>query len=184
MTTNRKLTYNELKARSHTIESLEKLHRLPVNAVIENVRSLLNVGAIFRTADALRIEKLFLSGYTGKPPRREIEKAALGAVESVSWEGSESSKEAIGILKGIDMPVIALEQTESSIDFEEFKYPYPCAIVLGNEYDGILQETLDICDHCVHIPMLGIKQSLNVSTAFGVLGYEMLKQYRSRQGLD
>ncbi|MCP4725125.1 MAG: RNA methyltransferase [bacterium] len=183
MTNNRKLTYNELKDRSHTVDSLNMLEKLPVYAIIENVRSLLNVGAIFRTADALRLEKLILSGYTGRPPRKEIEKAALGAVESVNWEEYKTSIEAIENLREKNMPVIALEQTVNSTDFEEFEYEYPSVIILGNEYDGIMQETLDICDHCIHIPMLGVKQSLNVSTAFGVLGYEILKQYRSKFGI-
>ncbi|MFC1564062.1 TrmH family RNA methyltransferase [candidate division KSB1 bacterium] len=180
MKANRKLTYEELKKKSQSVESLKLLEKLPVFGVIENVRSLLNVGAIFRTADALRIEKLLLTGYTGKPPRTEIDKVALGAVDSVVWEGYNTSIEAVRILKGKNIPVIALEQTVDSVEFEEFEYEFPTAIVLGNEYDGILQETLDECDHCVHIPMLGIKQSLNVSTAFGVIGYEILKQYRKK----
>jgi len=161
---------------SHSVESIKELPRFPVYVILENIRSLLNVGSIFRTADGLRVAQLILTGYTGRPPRKEIEKAALGAVDSVPWIEYKSSPEAISELKKNDISIVALEQTEDSVDFQSFQYSFPTAIILGNEYDGIEQETLDLCDDCVNIPMFGVKQSLNVGTALGVIGYEMYRQ--------
>ncbi|MCH8285486.1 RNA methyltransferase [candidate division KSB1 bacterium] len=172
----RKLSYEELRARSHSIESIRKSPRFPVYVILENIRSLQNVGSIFRTADGLRITQLIITGYTGRPPRKEIEKAALGAVDSVPWVSYKSSQEAISELKQNDISIVALEQAVDSVDFQTFQYTFPTAVVIGNEYDGIEQETLDLCDHCVNIPMFGVKQSLNVGTALGVLGYEMYRQ--------
>jgi len=171
----RKLTFEELQDKSLDRSALKKMPRSPVYIILENVRSLYNVGSVFRTADGLRIEQLILTGYTGRPPRKEIDKVALGAVESVPWVAYEDSSSAIRALHNRGVQVVALEQTESSIDFQEFTYRFPLAVVMGNEFDGILQETLGLCDACVEIPMLGIKQSLNVSTAFGIIGYELLR---------
>lgn len=175
-TFHRKLSYEELQVRSHSIDSIKELPRFPVYVILENIRSLQNVGSIFRTADGLRIAQLIITGYTGRPPRKEIEKAALGAVDSVPWVSYKSTQEAIEELKQNDITIVALEQSEDSVDFQIFQYTFPTAVVLGNEYDGIDQETLDLCDHCVNIPMFGVKQSLNVGTAFGVIGYEMYRQ--------
>lgn len=174
----RKLTFEELKKRSYTKDEITGIPRLPVYVILENVRSLHNVGASFRTADALRIERLILTGFTGKPPRSEIDKVALGAVETVPWTVYDNSATAINELKKQGIQVIGLEQTTDSIDFQDFKYEFPVALILGHEFDGIEQETLDNCDACVEIPMNGTKQSLNVSTALGVLGYELFRQLR------
>ena len=172
----RKLSLEELHRQSQTVESIKPLPRLPIYVILENIRSLLNVGSIFRTADGLRAAKVILTGYTGRPPRKEIDKAALGAVEAVPWTAYNDTSKAINELKSNGISVIALELTENSFDFQGFAYKFPAAVVLGNEYDGVSQETLDLCDACVNIPMLGIKQSLNVSTAFGVIGYELYRQ--------
>lgn len=173
----RKLRFEELQRQSKTQEMLKNAPRLPLYVILENIRSLFNVGSIFRTADGIRAAKLILTGYTGKPPRKEIDKAALGAVETVPWNYYRTSREAISELKKKDIAIVALEQTINSFDFNEYTYTFPVAIVLGNEYIGIEQETLNLCDVCVSIPMCGAKLSLNVSTSFGILGYEILSQY-------
>lgn len=150
---------------------------MPIYVILENIRSLFNVGSIFRTADGLRAARVILTGYTGRPPRKEIDKASLGSVEAVPWTSYADTKDAIRELRDKGIFIVALEQTEDSVNFQEFRYQFPTAVVLGNEYDGINQDTLELCDACVTIPMLGIKQSLNVGTAFGIIGYEMYRQY-------
>ena len=175
----RKLRFEELKQRSQTPESLRELPRMPVYVIVENIRSLHNVGSIFRTCDALRIHQVILTGYTGKPPRAEIDKAALGAVDTVPWTSFNTTAEAVAALREkVSVPVIALEQTDQSTDFQDHEFHFPLAVVLGNEYDGIEQNTLDLCDLSVHIPMFGSKQSLNVSAAFSILGYELFRQMK------
>ncbi len=178
----RKYSFEELKQQSMSLSQLKESPRLPLYVIVENVRSLYNVGSIFRTADGLRFSQIILTGYTGRPPREEIDKAALGAVETVPWMEYDTSAEGIKILKKNKIPVIGLEQTEKSIDFQEFDYSFPSAIILGNEFNGIDQATLDMCDACVSLPMLGIKHSLNVGTAFGVIAYEMFKQLKISVG--
>ena len=176
----RKLSFEELNNKSYSQEEVNKLPRIPVIVILENIRSLFNVGAFFRTADALRIQELILTGYTGRPPRKEIEKVALGSVESVPWREFDNTVEAIRELKNNGISVIAVEQTGDSIDFQEFTYDFPLVIIFGNEYDGIEQATLNECDACVEIPMMGVKQSLNVSTAFGIIGYELFRRLRRK----
>ncbi|KPK86988.1 hypothetical protein AMJ80_12795 [bacterium SM23_31] len=176
-TRHRKLSFEELQQRSQTLESLNRLPRMPIYVILENIRSLFNVGSIFRTADGLRAARIILTGYTGRPPRKEIDKASLGAVEAVPWTSYDDTKNAVLELRNKGIYIIALEQTEDSVDFQKYRYRFPAAVILGNEYDGIKQDTLELCDACVTIPMLGIKQSLNVGTAFGIIGYEMYRQY-------
>ena len=178
----RKYSFEELKQQSLSLTQLNDCPRLPLYVIVENVRSLNNVGSIFRTADGLRFSQIILTGYTGRPPRKEIDKTALGAVETVPWKEYDTSAEGITILKKDKIPVIGLEQTEKSIDFQEFNYSFPSAIILGNEFKGIEQSTLEMCDACVSLPMFGIKHSLNVSTAFGVIAYEMFKQLKHSVG--
>lgn len=180
MPIHRKLTYDELKQASVDPESMDTIARNPIYVVLENVRSLFNVGSIFRTADALRVEQMMLTGFTGRPPRKEIDKVALGSVDSVPWKSFKSTAEAISELKNSGTKIIALEQTVDSIDFQAYSFQFPSAIVLGNEFEGVEQATLDLCDDCIEIPMLGTKQSLNVGTAFGIIGYEMLRRLRGQ----
>lgn len=148
----------------------------PIYVVVENVRSLFNVGAIFRTADGVRAAGIYLTGFTGCPPRKEIHRVALGAEMSVPWTYVKNSFEAIQSLKQRGVQVVALEQTEQSADFRIFSYCLPVAVVVGHEVQGIRSETLGICDGIVHIPMLGHKHSLNVSVASGVMLYELLRK--------
>lgn len=176
----RKLEFEEVKSKSLKKEDLENRKRNPVYFICENIRSLYNVGSIFRTSDALRIEKIFLTGFTGYPPRKEISKVALGAEETVPWEQNENTAEVIRRLRKDNVKIIALEHTDSSRFFHEYEFTFPVAIVFGHEYEGIKQETIKLCDDSVEIDMYGIKQSLNVATAAGVIGYEILRQLKQK----
>lgn len=177
----RKLTFEEINStRCVSLDEVKNLKRNPIIMICENIRSLFNVGSIFRTLDGIRAEKLYLCGYTGYPPRKEIDKVSLGAVESVPWEYEKDILRVIENLKSNKIPVIALEHTDTSVDYLEFDYTFPCAVVLGNEYEGISDEVVAACDYSVEIPMRGIKQSLNVATACGVIGYELLRRLNGK----
>lgn len=176
----RKLELAEITRKRLTANDISRVQRLPVQVLLDNIRSLYNVGSIFRTADAARVEKLILTGITGKPPRKEIDKTALGAVETVPWEYHRSGVEAIIHLKNRGVPIIILEHTDSNTDHNELVYPFPCCLVLGNEVHGIQQEIVDLADRAIEIPMFGTKHSLNVSVAFGIVIYEMLAQYLNK----
>jgi len=177
----RKLAYEEIFASRPTLEELEKLNRFPFYCVAENVRSLYNVGSIFRTSDAVRLQKLFLTGYTGFPPRKEIDKTALGAVDSVPWQHIQNSPDVVWQLKKQHIQIIALEHTSNSVPFNEFDYQFPLCLLLGNEVEGLTEELIDLSDAAVEIPMFGLKQSLNVSVAFGVVMFQILCKYLRRK---
>ena len=172
----RKLSYQEIFSTRPTLAELSKKERFPLYSLCENVRSLYNVGSIFRTSDAVRLKKLFLTGYTGYPPRKEIDKTALGSVESVSWERYEHPLDAVNILKKQNIPLIALEHTSKSIPYYEFEFSYPFCLMLGNEVDGLSEELIAEADAAIEIPMFGLKQSLNVSVACGVIMYHVLAE--------
>lgn len=152
--------------------------------ILDNIRSMENVGSIFRTADAAGVKKIFLCGITPKPPRKEIDKAAVGAVDFVDWEYEESTKLKVESLKSKGIEIIALEQDLRSIPYSTFCalrstfYPLPStvALVVGNEVDGISQEILDLADQIVEIPMHGQKNSLNVAVATGIALFELIKR--------
>jgi tRNA G18 (ribose-2'-O)-methylase SpoU len=173
----RKLSYQEIFAARPTLAELEELERFPLYCLIENVRSLYNVGSIFRTSDAIRLEKLYLTGYTGYPPRKEIDKTALGAVDSVPWKYCKNPLQVVTEIKKQRIQLIALEHTTNSIDFYAFKYTFPFCLMLGNEVDGLSQEILTQADAAIEIPMYGLKQSLNVSVAYGIVMYHALNCY-------
>lgn len=157
---------------------LDKIKNAPRNEiyfVLDNIKSMLNVGAIFRTADALRVKKVYLCGITATPPRRKIFKTSMGAVERVDWEYCENTEEILKKLQIEGVQIVALEQTDKSIDFTKANYKKPTAIILGHEKNGISQEVLKLCDIAVEIPMFGYANSLNVATAAGIIGYEVLK---------
>lgn len=151
-------------------EEFKNVEKTPLIIILDNVRSLNNVGSAFRTADAFRIEKIFLCGITGTPPHREINKTALGATESVEWEYAESTREVIKRLKQEGYEAVALEQVTHSIPLNEFKAdPHrKYALVFGNEVFGVDQEVIIDCDHVVEIPQLGTKHSLNISVTIGI----------------
>lgn len=144
--------------------------------IVENVRSLYNVGAIFRTADGAGLSKLILCGITGCPPRDEIRKAALGAEETVPWSYAATASEAIRELKQSGYWILALEKSPASTCLYELDVHFPLALIVGHEFHGITPETLHQADAVAHLPMFGQKTSLNVSVAFGVAVYELRRR--------
>lgn len=144
--------------------------------LLDNIRSILNVGALFRTCDGAGFEKIVLTGFTPTPPRKEIAKTAIGAENFVAWEYYKDPMEYVRNLKKQGYRIFVLEQTEKSIDFHviaSMEHEKIC-LILGNEIEGVQKGLLDIADHCVEIPMLGQKQSLNVATAGGICMYQFL----------
>lgn len=152
-------------------------HRLVV--VLDNIRSMHNVGSVFRTADAFLVEAICLCGYTPQPPHRDIHKTALGATETVDWIYSSTTKEAVQQLKEKGYRVFAIEQVVGSISLEQFNMDklLPTAIVFGNEVEGVDAEVIKICDGCIEIPQYGMKHSLNVSVAAGIVLWEMVRKF-------
>jgi len=139
--------------------------------VCDNIRSLENIGSIFRTADALGVDKIFLGGICGKPPHHKISKTALGAEENIEWEYQWQTWRIIDKLKKEKVNIVVLEQTKKSIPYTKFKPKFPLALVIGNEIKGVSNSVLKKADDIIHLPMLGKKESLNVSVAFGIAGY-------------
>ena len=139
--------------------------------IAHNIRSLWNVGSLFRTCDALGVTKLYLTGYTGCPPRKEITKTALGAEEFVQWEHYDEPMDVISDLKKEGWQIVCLELSDKSIVLSEFEPKYPICLILGNEVDGVRDDLLENCDSVVSIPMMGKKESLNVAVAAGIALY-------------
>lgn len=153
------------------------MHPRDIVLLLPNIRSCHNVGAMFRTADACAVSRLFLLGYTPAPPKPQIDKVSLGAEQWVPWETSESLLHVIHALKEQGYIIVGLEKTTDSIAMSHFKSTLPntapIALIVGNEVDGLDDETFAQCDYVVHIPMLGKKESLNVSIAAGIALYEL-----------
>ena len=175
-----KRTNDELKASRPTLKEMEYISRVPISFIVENVRSVHNVGSIFRSADGFGAEKLYLTGYTAFPPRDDLRKVALGAEDSVPWEHHEDPIQLVKKLKNNGYQIVALEQTIKSVSIYEVKWQFPICIILGNEVTGISEELISFTDFNVEIPMHGIKQSLNVSVAAGVIGYEIARIFNLR----
>lgn len=154
------------------------IDRLPVTVVLDNIRSLYNVGAFFRTADAVRVERLILSGITAAPPNRQIAKTALGAEETVPFDVVTDTVEALGRLRARGRQIVAVETAVGAIDLFDWTPAFPVAVVFGHEITGLPKTVVDTCDVCLRIPTLGLKQSLNVATAGGVVLYDLLGKYR------
>lgn len=173
-----KISHQQIQASKPSVEEVKNKPRLPLTVVLDNIRSIYNVGAMFRTCDAILAEKMFLCGITGHPPRKDIDKVALGAVEVVPWEYSPSTRETLLKLKENGVKICALELTKQSFHYKEADYPFPVALVVGNEVEGISEDAMPLVDFAVDIPMLGRANSLNVATAFGVVGYEILHRYQ------
>jgi len=165
----RKLKNSELNRID--VETFKETKKTPLVIVLDNVRSLNNIGSVFRTSDAFLIDEILLCGITATPPHREIHKTALGAEESVKWQYFEDTMDALSYLKNNDFETYAIEQAEESIMLDELsldktkKY----AVVLGNEVKGVQQQVVDACDACIEIPQFGTKHSLNVSITGGVV---------------
>ncbi|HRO69835.1 MAG TPA: RNA methyltransferase [Chitinophagaceae bacterium] len=170
----RKLSMEELGRKS--VDEFRNSPKNPVIAILENVRSAYNVGSVFRTADAFLIEAIYLTGYTARPPHKEIRKTALGAEETVDWIHFANAKEAITVLKQNGYTVFAVEQIENSISLEKFDNQGKIAVVFGNEVTGVEQSTIALCDGCLEIPQLGMKHSLNIATAAGVVLWELVRK--------
>lgn len=147
--------------------------------ICHNIRSLHNIGSIFRTADGAGVSKIFLCGITGTPPRKEISKVALGAENSVPWEKHRQTARLIKKLKKEGVKIIALEQTKKSVSYDKFKSRFSLALILGEETKGLPKKILDSCDAAIEIPMAGEKESLNVSVAFGIAVYEIRRSGKS-----
>ena len=176
----RKLTHGEIKANRKTLLNMDEFNRNPIYVLCDSIRSIFNVGAIFRTSDGAFIEKLYLTGYTPYPPRKEIEKVALGATLSVPWEYRKDAVELIKELKAKNIKICVLELTDSSnVYWNLQKSEFPICLVLGNEITGVSKEIIDLADISIELPMLGIKQSLNVSVAYGIAVYEMIRKLKS-----
>jgi len=174
----KKLKLDELNRLS--VEEYKEAEKFPIVVVMDNVRSMHNVGSVFRTCDAFRISKLFLCGITPTPPQREIHKTALGAEESVTWEYYKESAELVRKLKAENYCIISLEQTENSVLLPNFSLPTnPIALILGHEVEGVAQEIIQISDICLEIPQFGTKHSLNVSVAAGVALYQLINLHLS-----
>ena len=162
-----------------SVEDFKKSGKTPVVLVLDNIRSMSNIGSMFRTADAFRLEKMFLCGITAVPPHREINKTALGATESVDWQYSPSTADCIRSLKAQGYTVYALEQTENSVKLQEFALKQtPLALVADNEVEGVQQEVIDLCDNVIEIPQFGTKHSFNVSVSCGICLWEIIKQIK------
>ena len=153
----------------------QQIKKLPIIIVLDNVRSALNVGSVFRSSDAFRVEKIILCGITAQPPHKEVLKTAIGATESVQWEYFEDTKEAVKQLKSEQVMVYAIEQASNSIDLREFIPAERTAVIFGHEMDGVAQDVINLCDGCIEIHQEGTKHSLNVSVCAGIVLWELLK---------
>lgn len=169
-------TKNEELGRLST-DAFRAAQKLPVIVLLDNVRSLHNVGSVFRTCDAFLVEKLCLCGYTGTPPNNEINKTALGATESVDWKHEKDIKSLILTLKSQKIAVFAVEQAKNAIFLDKFeiKGGQKYALIFGNEVNGVDQEVVDLCDGCIEISQGGTKHSLNVAVSAGVVLWEFYK---------
>jgi tRNA G18 (ribose-2'-O)-methylase SpoU len=175
----RKLENSELERKS--IADFKQSEKTPLILVLDDIRSLHNIGSVFRTADAFLIEKIILCGITAVPPNKEIHKTALGATETVTWEHHESVLDVIADLKKENITTLAVEQVESSIFLQDFKVnkTQKYALIFGNEVYGVAQEAVALCDGCIEIPQLGTKHSLNISVSAGIVVWDLFKQFNN-----
>ena len=171
----RKLSVEELNRLS--VSEFQETEKFPYVLILDDVRSLNNVGSVFRTADAFCAEKVYLCGITGSPPHRDITKTALGADESVVWEHRADILELCLQLKEQGYQLLAVEQVEGSISLAEFvpKLTQKYAFIFGNEVFGVNEKVIDLADHCIEIPQFGTKHSLNISVTVGIICWEMVR---------
>ena len=172
----RKLGMKELGRKS--VEEFKQSEKIPVIVVLENIRSAYNVGSVFRTSDAFLAEAIYIIGYSAKPPHKEIKKTALGAEETVTWKYFKTTAEAIGELRHEGYKLFAVEQAEGSFELQaaSFGPDQNVAVIFGNEVTGVEQSTILLCDGCIEIPQLGMKHSLNIATAVGVVLWELVRK--------
>jgi len=174
-----KRTNDELKADRPSIEEVLKIPRLPISILVEDVRSVHNVGSIFRSADGFGAKKIYLTGYTASPPREDLSKTALGAENTVPWEHFDNSIDAAKNILNDGISLVLLEQTIKSKPIYNIKWNFPICFIVGNEVNGVSEELSKMATIHAEIPMRGVKQSLNVSVATGVAGYEFSRIYSS-----
>jgi 23S rRNA (guanosine2251-2'-O)-methyltransferase len=151
--------------------------KIPIVIVLDNIRSMHNVGSVFRTADAFLLEKIYLCGYTPQPPHRDIHKTALGSTETVVWEYVDYCVKAVNFLKNEGYEIVAVEQVENSIALNKFSFDEnsKLAVIFGNEVSGVDEEILKLCDDFIEIPQMGMKHSLNISVAAGIVLWELVR---------
>ncbi|MDO5447485.1 MAG: RNA methyltransferase [Prevotellaceae bacterium] len=175
----RKLKVTEMGRLS--VDEFKSADKIPMIIILDNVRSMYNVGSIFRTSDAFRVEAIWLCGITGCPPHPEIHKTALGAEDSVDWKYFENPEEAVSLAKQMGYKTFAIEQCEGSTMLDKYSGEIgKISIVLGNEVKGVKQEVVDTCDGCIEIPQYGTKHSLNVASAGAIVIYS-LQQYLQKK---
>ena len=172
----RKLENSELDRKS--IDDFKEAKKTPIFIILDDIRSLHNIGSVFRTADSFLIEKIYLCGITAKPPNKEIHKTALGATETVSWEYSENVLDVIDKLKQNNVSVFAIEQVENATFLNEFKVEKnkKYALVFGNEVFGVNQKAIELCEGTIEIPQLGTKHSLNIAVSTGIVIWDIFQK--------
>lgn len=171
----RKLKLEELN-RIDVVE-YKRSEKSPIIVILDNIRSLNNIGSVFRTSDAFRIEKIYLCGITAKPPHREIHKTALGATESVEWQYFSNTEEAIGKLKNENVEIFAIEQMDKCISLVDFIPPAKkMAFIFGNEVKGVSDDIIPLVDECIEIPQYGTKHSLNISVCAGIVLWDVFNK--------
>jgi tRNA G18 (ribose-2'-O)-methylase SpoU len=175
-----KLTHEQVGKKRIMLDEAKKIKRNPIYVLCDNIRSIYNVGSIFRTSDAALIEKLYLTGYTPYPPRAEIEKVALGATESVPWEYFKNPADVIAKLKAGGVKIACLEITSKSrLYYEISRSDFPVCLILGNELTGVSNELIKQSDFSLEIPQYGYKHSMNVAVAYGIAVFEMVRMLKS-----
>ncbi len=173
----KKLSMEELNRM--TVDEFKQSEKIPIIVVLENIRSAYNVGSVFRTADAFLLEAIYICGYTCVPPHKEIKKTALGAEDSVTWKHFENAGAAMEELQTLGYMVYAVEQAQGSTMLNTIKYQPgdKIAVIFGNEVTGVEQTTIQQCKGCIEIPQFGMKHSLNIATAAGVVLWEMVRKH-------
>ena len=171
----RKLKNSELRRIS--VENFKSSIKTPIVVILDNIRSAINVGSVFRTADAFRLKKVYLCGITPSPPHKDIRKSALGATKTVDWEYNENTENIILHLKSLGYLICSVEQVDDSIMLNKFSnFEKPIAVIFGNEVDGVKQSVIDKSDYCIEIPQIGTKHSLNVSVCVGIVLWDLYKK--------
>jgi tRNA G18 (ribose-2'-O)-methylase SpoU len=175
----RKRLNEELGRKS--VDQFRNSEKSPFSLVLDNVRSHNNIGSVFRTADAFLVEKILLCGITAIPPHRDIRKTALGATESVLWKHFDKTVDGIAKLKNEGCKIIAIEQVEGSVELQDFQIEKgrKYALVFGHEINGVAQEVVDLCDHCIEIPQFGTKHSFNIAVSAGIVLWELNRKLRT-----
>ncbi len=174
----RKLKNNELNRLDVT--GFKKAEKTPLIVILDNIRSLNNIGSVFRTADAFLIQKIYLCGITARPPHKDIHKTALGATDSVDWVYADSTISVLEQLKNDGVKTISIEQVEGAVSLQDFKIDKTetYALIFGNEVKGVQQNVVNLSDYCIEIPQFGTKHSLNISVSVGLVLWEFVKNIR------